>query len=322
MTPAPPDGAIFSSLGMSPGPRRPGAIRIGLSGWDYPGWRGLFYPPGLPRTRELAYAAQRVGSIEINATFYRMQRPEAFAAWAAQVPDDFVFAVKGPRFVTHVKRLANVEAPLANFIASGLLCLGRKLGPILWQLPPTLRFEPSRLAAFLRLLPPDTDAAVRLGRRHDARLKTPPALDVLHPRRLRHAIEVRHESFRDRAFIDLLRGHNVALVCADTPDWPRLMDVTADFVYCRLHGAPLLYASGYDGAALDGWARRIVAWARGVEPDGAERIGPKAPPRRRDVWVYFDNDAHARAAADAQALAARVAALLAPAPVASPAELR
>lgn len=290
---------------------RAGEVRIGISGWAYPSWRGVFYPQGLPRTRELDYAARHFRSIEINATFYRMQRPDAFAAWAAQVPDDFVFAVKGPRFVTHVKRLLRAEAPLANFIASGLLRLGAKLGPILWQFPPNFRFDPPRIEAFLRLLPHDTDAAVQLGRRHDARLKTPPWLKVEHAQRLRHAFEIRHDSFRDRAFIDLLRQYGVALVCADTPEWPRLMDVTADFVYCRLHGTPFLYASGYDDTALDEWAGRVAAWASGGEPEGAERVGGKAPRRRRDVWVYFDNDAFARAPADAQGLARRVAALLA-----------
>jgi len=290
--------------GLDPG------IRIGISGWVYAPWRGVFYPQGLPRKRELEYAARQFRSIEINGTFYGMQRPDAFASWAAQTPDDFVFAVKAPRFITHIRRLQEAETPLANFIASGLLRLGPKLGPILWQFPPNFRFDPERIEAFLRLLPHDTKAAARLGLRHDDRLKAPAWLKIDAERKLRHAFEIRHESFRSRAFIDLLRHYDVALVCADTVEWPRLMDVTADFVYCRLHGSEELYASGYDDKALDDWARRVAAWAGGGEPDDAERVGSRARARRRDVFVYFDNDAKVRAPADARALVERVTALL------------
>jgi len=289
---------------------RAGNVRIGISGWTYPPWRGVFYPKGLPHKRELEYAAQQFCSIEINGTFYGMQQPDAFAAWAAQVPDDFVFAVKAPRFITHLKRLNQAETPLANFIASGLLRLGAKLGPVLWQLPPNFRFDAERIEAFLKLLPHDTRAAARLGRRHDDRLKAPAWLKVEQEQRLRHAFEIRHDSFRDRAFIDLLRRYDVALVCADTVDWPLLMDVTSDFVYCRLHGSQELYASGYGDKALDTWARRVAAWARGGEPSDAERVGPKAPRHRRDVFVYFDNDQKVRAPVDAKALTERVSALL------------
>ncbi|MGA3401436.1 MAG: DUF72 domain-containing protein [Acetobacteraceae bacterium] len=285
-------------------------VRIGISGWTYAPWRGVFYPQGLPQKRELEYAARQFRSIEINGTFYGMQRPDAFASWATQTPDDFVFAVKAPRFITHMKRLREAETPLANFIASGLLRLGRKLGPILWQFPPNFRFDPERIEAFLRLLPHDTKAAARFGRRHDDRLKAPAWLKVDAERQMRHAFEIRHETFRSRAFVDLLRHYDVALVCADTVEWPRLMDVTSDFVYCRLHGSEELYASGYDAAALDDWARRVAAWARGREPDDAERIGPRARPNRRDVFVYFDNDAKVRAPVDAQGLVERVSALL------------
>jgi uncharacterized protein YecE (DUF72 family) len=289
--------------------RRAGDIRIGISGWTYAPWRGTFYPKGLHQKRELEYAARQFRSIEINGTFYGMQRPDAFAAWSESTPDDFVFAVKAPRFITHIRRLREAETPLANFIASGLLRLGPKLGPILWQFPPNFRFDPERIEAFLRLLPHDTEAAVRLGRRHDDRLKAPAWLTAVAKRKLRHAFEIRHDSFRSRAFIDLLRHHDVALVCADTVAWPRLMDVTADFVYCRLHGSQELYVSGYDDAALDDWARRVSAWARGSEPDDAERIGGKARVRRRDVFVYFDNDAKVRAPVDARGLIERVTAL-------------
>jgi uncharacterized protein YecE (DUF72 family) len=285
---------------------RAGDVRIGISGWTYAPWRGVFYPKGLPQKRELEYAAQQFRSIEINGTFYGMQRPDAFAAWAAQVPDDFVFAVKGPRFITHMKRLNQTEAPLANFIASGLLRLGSKLGPVLWQFPPNFRFDAERIEDFLKLLPHDTGSAASLGRNHDNRLKAPAWLKVEQQQQLRHAFEIRHDSFRDRAFVDLLRRYDVALVCADTVDWPLLMDVTSDFVYCRLHGSEELYASGYDDAALETWARRIAAWARGSEPDDAELVGPKARRQPRDVFVYFDNDQKVRAPVDAKALAERV----------------
>jgi uncharacterized protein YecE (DUF72 family) len=270
----------------------------------------VFYPKGLPQKRELEYAAQQFRTIEINGTFYGMQRPDAFAGWAARTPEDFVFAVKAPRFITHMKRLREAETPLANFIALGLLRLGPKLGPILWQFPPNFRFDPQRIEAFLRLLPHDTHAAAHLGRRHDNRLKAPAWLEVDAERKLRHAFEIRHESFCTRAFIDLLRHYDVALVCADTVEWPRLMDVTSDFVYCRLHGSEELYASGYDDKALDEWARRVAAWARGDEPADARRVGTKAPKRRRDVYLYFDNDKKVRAPEDARGLIERVTALL------------
>jgi len=288
----------------------PGTVRIGISGWTYAPWRGEFYPKGLVQKRELAYAASRFPAIEINGTFYGMQRPAAFAAWHDEVPDDFVFSVKGPRFITHMRRLQNVEVPLANFIASGLLRLGRKLGPILWQFPPNFRFDEERLETFLKLLPRATGEAARFGRKHDDRLKAPAWLRIDADRPMRHAVEIRHDSFRSRRFIDLLRRHDVALVCADTVAWPRLMDVTADFVYCRLHGSEELYASGYDDAALDDWSARVVAWAKGGEPADAERVGGKARRRRRDVFVFFDNDRKVRAPDDAGALTRRVQAVL------------
>lgn len=284
-----------------------GTIRVGISGWTYAPWRGAFYPKGLPHRRELAYAAARFDSVEINGTFYGLQRPESFAAWAAETPDDFVFSVKASRFLTHVKRLRDIEAPMANFLGSGLLRLGPKLGPLLWQFPPNFRFEPERIAAFLPLLPRDTEAAAAFARRHaDARLSGRAWTETDAARPMRHAFEIRHDSFRDPAFVDLLRRHGVALVCADTVAWPRLMDLTADFVYVRLHGSEELYASGYDNAALDTWAARVLAWASGHEPGDAERVDGSAPPRPRDVFVYFDNDAKLRAPRDAQGLMRRV----------------
>ena len=299
-----------------------GRIRIGISGWTYRPWRGRFYPKGLPRTRELAYAAARFASIEINGTFYGLQRPESFAAWSEQVPPGFVFAVKGSRYITHMLRLRDVETPLANFLASGLLRLGPHLGPILWQFPARMRFDPARFQRFLALLPHDTEAALTLARRHDARVAGRTWLAVNRRRPLRHAVEVRHASFRNPAFIRLLRRNKVALVCADSVDWPRLMDVTADFVYCRLHGSEELYASGYDDDALDAWTARVRAWGAGGEPDDAQRVAGPARPRKagRDIYVYFDNDAKVRAPVDAASLAARLDGLPdRPSPVSKPA---
>jgi len=285
---------------------RVGTVRIGISGWTYPPWRGVFYPKGLTQKCELEYATRQFSSLEINGTFYGMQRPDAFADWAERAPDGFVFAVKAPRYITHMRRLQDVATPLANFIASGLLRLGPKLGPILWQFPPSFRFDAERIETFLKLLPHDTEAAAEFGRRHDGRLKAPAWLKVDAARPMRHAFEIRHESFHEHAFIDLLRRYDVALVCADTVEWPRLMDVTSDFVYCRLHGSEELYASGYDAKSLDRWADRVAAWAKGEEPANAERVNGAARQRKRDVFVYFDNDIKVRAPFDAKALSERV----------------
>lgn len=280
-------------------------IRIGISGWTYPPWRGVFYPRRWPQAKELEFAAARFPAIEVNGTFYGLQRPAAFADWAARTPPDFMFAVKGSRYITHMLRLRNAETPLANFLASGLLRLGPKLGPILWQFPARFEFDPQVLEPFLAMLPRDTEGAAALARRHDARLDGRDWTETDARRPLRHAIEIRHESFRDPRFIATLRAHDVALVCADTVAWPLLMDVTADFIYCRLHGSEELYSSGYDPPALATWARRIAAWADGTEPEDAERVSGPAPaaPAGRDVFVFFDNDAKVRAPADAAALA-------------------
>jgi uncharacterized protein YecE (DUF72 family) len=287
--------------------RRRGDVRIGLSGWTYKSWRGRFYPKGLPHKRELSHAGSIFSTVEINGTFYSMQRPNSFGRWVELTPDDFVFAVKGPRFLTHMKRLNEPVTPLANFIASGVLRLGDKIGPILWQLPPNFRFDRDKLDAFFRLLPRDTRAAAALGRRHDHRLKARAWLRAgPRPRRLRHAIEVRHDSFRDPAFIDLLRRRDVALVCADTVEWPLLMDLTSDFVYCRLHGSRELYRSGYSGAELGRWAKRIRAWRDGKPMRDGIFVGTPAKPMPRDVYVYFDNTDKLMAPRDGQALMRRL----------------
>ncbi len=266
-------------------------MRVGISGWRYPPWRGEFYPKGLPQRAELEYVASRLRTVEINGSFYSLQRPERYRAWAAATPDDFVFAVKGGRFVTHMKRLAGVRTALANFFASGVLALGPRLGPVLWQLPGTFRFDEAVLGEFFALLPRSAAAASRLARAHDEKLRARAWMRVDADRPLRHAIEVRHESFRDPAFIALARRHHVAIVVADTAGrWPLIDEPTADFAYARLHGDVELYTSGYDDEALDRWARRVRGWTR----DG------------RDVVVYFDNDVKVRAPFDAMALADRL----------------
>ncbi|MBB3442516.1 DUF72 domain-containing protein [Rhizobium sp. BK379] len=282
-----------------------GTIRIGISGWTYAPWRGVFYPKGLAGKSELAYASRQFPSIEINGTFYGLQKPDVFARWRDETPDGFVFSVKGSRYITHLKRLRDIETPLANFLASGLMRLGPKLGPILWQFPPGLTFDADLFASFLALLPEDTDAAADIAKRHDERLGGRAWTKSETRQPMRHALEIRHDSFRAPEFIELLRKYKVGLVVADTVEWPLLMDVTADFIYCRLHGSEQLYVSGYSGEALDRWARRIDAWTHGMEPDDADRIKPplKRSASGRDVYVYFDNDVKVRAPADARSLA-------------------
>ena len=285
-----------------------GVIRVGISGWTYEPWRGTFYPPALPHHKELAYASTVLNSIEINGTFYSLQRPESYASWYEQTPPGFVFSVKGPRYITHLRRLREIKAPLANFFLSGLLRLNDKLGPILWQFPPNFHFAPEVFEAFLAQLPHSTVAAARLIKHCDARVKgrTWTAIDVDRP--LRHAIEIRHQSFVTPTFPRMLRKHRAALVAADTAgNWPMLHDVTADFVYVRLHGAEELYAGGYTEPALDDWAAKIRAWSKGGDAPGATRVGPAAPQRaKRDVYVYFDNDAKVRAPFDATQLAVKL----------------
>jgi uncharacterized protein YecE (DUF72 family) len=272
---------------------------VGISGWRYPGWRGDFYPKGLPQRRELEYAAERLDSVEINGSFYSLQRPESYRRWRSEVPDDFVFAVKGGRFITHMKRLRDIETPLANFFASGVLALGATLGPILWQLPERLPFDAELLEHFLAQLPRTTGAALALARRHDARLDGRAWLEIETDAPLRHCLEVRHPSYTGPEFAALLAAQGVGSVVADTAGrFPVIDAVTADFVYVRLHGADELYASGYDDAALDAWAARTRSWLDGT---GA------ADGRARDVYLYFDNDARGHAPFDAMRLRERLA---------------
>jgi uncharacterized protein YecE (DUF72 family) len=288
-----------------------GQVRIGVSGWRYAPWRGNFYPKGLPQACELAYAARIFPSIELNGSFYSLQRPSSYILWAQQTPPGFVFAVKGSRYITHMLRLRNVHAALANFFASGLFELDAKLGPILWQFPPNMAFEPDLFEAFFRLLPRTTASAATLARLRDERLAGREVLQPRANRRLRHAVEVRHPSFVDSAFIDLLRKYRIAWVVADTPEpWPLFEDVTADFIYMRLHGATELYNSRYTGAELDRWAACIRAWRAGSQPAGARLISGKPPAARagRDVYCYFDNTDKLHAPDNARELMARMAA--------------
>jgi uncharacterized protein YecE (DUF72 family) len=272
--------------------------RIGISGWRYRPWRGVFYPKGLRQADELAYAAERMTSIELNGSFYSLQRPASWKRWRDGTPDGFVFAVKGPRFITHVKRLGDVDAPLANFFASGVLDLGVKLGPVLWQLPPTLRFDEGLLDAFLARLPTTRADAAALAARHDDRMEgrasfAPAAVGAPGGTRIRYAVEVRHPSFEDAAdrWAAVLERHGAASVTADTAGkYPRLDRTTADFAYARLHGEEELYASGYDDPSLDRWAE----WTRAHLAAG------------RDAYLYFDNDIKVRAPYDAMGLIARL----------------
>ena len=286
-----------------------GTIRIGISGWNYGGWRRTFYPRGLRHADELSYASRQVDTIEINGTHYSLQRPDSFARWHDDTPDGFVFAVKGSRFITHLKQLHDIETPLANFFASGVLRLDDKLGPFLWQFSPRFRFDAARLGHFLSLLPRDSESAVALAARHDTRLAGRAWTRTAAKRELRHAVEIRHPSFLDPALVALLRRHRVALVFADSAAWPYREDLTADFVYLRLHGSEELYVSGYSDEVLNHWATRIKLWVRGLQPNDARLIAPDTPPARRaarDVYVYFDNDAKVRSPADALTLRAKL----------------
>jgi uncharacterized protein YecE (DUF72 family) len=267
-------------------------VWVGISGYDYPRWKGHFYPADLPRSRWLGHAASRFDSIELNGTFYSLKTPSVFRKWVDAVPDDFVFAVKGSRFITHNLKLRRAEAALANFFASGVLALERKTGPFLWQLPATYRFEPERIDSFLRLLPRDASAAAELARGHDGRVRGEPLTEAAEACGYRHALEVRHASYFHAEFYEILRAHRCAFVVADTAGtFPFAEELTADFAYVRLHGSEALYASGYRDAELDDWAERIKGWmGHGIV----------------ETYVYFDNDALGHAPFDAERLAARL----------------
>jgi uncharacterized protein YecE (DUF72 family) len=262
-------------------------IRIGISGWRYEPWRGVFYPEGLPHRRELEFVSRHFPTAEINGSFYSLQRPEYYRQWYEETPPGFVFGVKGSRYITHMLKLKDVDKPLANFFASGVLNLREKLGPFLWQLPPMFAYNPERLERFFELLPRDTEQALSLARKRDSRMTGRSRLAIDARRPLRHAVEIRHPSFVNPDFVALLKRHDVGLVVADTAGkWPKMFHVTSDFVYVRLHGDVNIYTSGYTSRALDSWARRIRSW---------DEAG-------RDVYVYFDNDVKVKAPFDALSL--------------------
>lgn len=277
---------------------KPGMGRafVGISGFDYKNWRGPFYPLGLPARQWLTYASRIFNSIELNGTFYSLKSPAVFERWVAETPDaGFLFAIKGSRFITHNLKLARAETALANFLASGVLALGHKTGPFLWQLPATYGFDGGRLERFLRLLPRSSADAEAIARQHDHRLRRGALTDAAARVAYRHAFEVRHPSYFTTEFYELLRAYGCAFVVADTAGrYQRAEEVTADFVYVRLHGSRELYASEYTDSELDGWAARISRW-RGL---------PGTP--GHDVYVYFDNDAKSYAPGDARRLLERV----------------
>lgn len=286
-----------------------GRTYIGISGWRYAGWRGKFYSKGLAQRRELQYVSEKLNSVEINGSFYSLQRPESYRLWYDQTPPGFIFSVKGGRFITHMLKLRNAEAAIANFFASGVLALGEKLGPILWQFPPQFGCNIDRFQEFFQLLPRTGDQAEELAARHNEKLAGRSWTTAKGVRTIRHAVEVRHASFLCPEFVQLLCAHNVALVFADTAQkFMYSEDLTADFVYVRLHGDLELYASGYSEAALEWWANRVLAWRSGGQPPDAALTLPAPKPKRRarDVYVYFDNDAKVHAPFDAMNLASRL----------------
>ncbi|MET0862918.1 MAG: DUF72 domain-containing protein, partial [Nakamurella sp.] len=273
-------------------------IRIGLSGWNYPHWRKVFYPPGLPQRRELEFASQAFETLELNGSFYSLQRPSSYRKWRDTTPDGVVFAIKGSRFITHMKKLGGGSQALANFLASGVLSLGPKLGPILWQLPPMLPYQPDRMIEFFSSLPATAEQAAQIAAGCDDRIKKrfgeEPVTTVADPAaRIRHAVEVRHDTYATGDFARLCREFGVALVVADTAGRFTWVDeVTSELVYVRLHGDQELYASRYTDQGIDWWAGRVRDWANtgGVE----------------QVVVYFDNDAHGYAPQNARELAERL----------------
>jgi uncharacterized protein YecE (DUF72 family) len=238
-------------------------IRIGIGGWNFEAWRGAFYPKGLPHSRELEYASRKLTSIEINSTFYGSRKPESFRKWRDETPDDFVFAVKGTRFATNRRMLAEAGPSIERFFASGVTELKTKLGPVNWQFATTKRFDPDDFAAFLKLLPASVDGLA-----------------------IRHAVEVRHDSFRSSDFVALARAHGVAVVTAGDSKFPQIADVTAPFVYARILGTSESEELGYPGEALDLWAERVRTWADGGAPPDLETLAPPIEVQRRDVFLY------------------------------------
>lgn len=250
-------------------------IYVGCSGWTFPGWRGTFYPKGLPQKEELEYASRKLSSIEINGTFYSLQKPETYQRWYDETPGDFVFSIKAPQFITHIRRLKDIEGPLSYFLGSGLLGLKQKLGAVLWQFPPNVMLKDDRFEKFLKMLPHDFKGAARIARKHPPRMKNFP---------LRHAFEFRHPSFKNPEFVALMRKHGVAIVFAHCGDKsPFFEDVTADFIYARMHGQDPKYKKGYTKDTLSWWADRVEGWIAA----------------KKDAFIYFDTEAKKYAPQDA-----------------------
>jgi uncharacterized protein YecE (DUF72 family) len=263
-----------------------GRIYIGVGGWNYEPWRGVFYPKGLAQAKELAYAASHLTSIEINATFYGSQKPESFRKWAATVPDGFVFSVKGPRFATNRRVLAEAGESIKRFLDSGVLELGDRLGPLLWQFAPTKKFDAGDFGKFLELLPREAGG-----------------------RRVRHVVEVRHPSFRTPQFVALVRSFKVPVVFTDHVTYPSLADVTGDFIYTRLQRGEDSIPTAYPAKDLDAWARRLKVWAQGKTPDDLPRVDSAWAPQKtapRDVFAYVIHEGKIRAPAAAMALIERL----------------
>ncbi|MCQ8782494.1 DUF72 domain-containing protein [Mangrovibrevibacter kandeliae] len=269
-------------------------IRAGIGGWTFEPWRGVFYPEKLKHALELEYAAQRLTAIEVNGTYYGTQKPASFAKWAKETPEGFVFTLKGNRFVTNRKVLGEAGESMQRFLGSGLVELGDKLGPILWQFAPTKKFDVEDFGAFLALLPEKQDGL-----------------------RLRHALEVRHPSFVDPAFVALARKHRVAVVYAEHHDYPEIADLTADFVYARLQKGEDTIPTAYPPEALDRWAARVAEWAAGRAPEDLPLAAPDAPApvQARDVFAFFIHEGKVRAPHAAMALIERLKAIGAPAAI-------
>jgi uncharacterized protein YecE (DUF72 family) len=267
--------------------KKAGNIRVGIGGWTFAPWRGVFYPEGLTHARELEYAASKLTSIEINGTFYRTQSAATFRKWASETPEDFVFSVKAVRFTTHRRVLAEAGESIQHFLNSGLLELGDRLGPLLWQFAPTKKFDPADFTSFLELLP----------EKHGGRA-------------LRHVVEVRHASFLDPAFVALLRKFNIATVYSDHATYPAIADLTADFVYARLQKGEDSIPTAYPPAALTKWSERARTWAGGGAPDDLSRVDAehKAKAQPRDVFLYVIHEGKVRAPAAAMALIEKVSA--------------
>lgn len=282
-------------------------VEIGISGWNYKGWKGTFYPESLSSKKDLEYASRQLPTIEINGTFYSLHRPTSYQRWYEATPDNFIFSVKANRYITHIKRLNDIDKAVSNFIASGPLALKEKLGPFLWQFPPSMTFDPEKFEHFLSILPKDFNEAARLGQKSTLPIDRKFILvEKNYP--IRHAVEIRNMSFLNPWFIDLLTQYKVAIVFADTAGkWPYMEDVTADFIYLRLHGDSEIYVSGYDEETLNFWSDRIETWLKGDEPEDRLTISERQAPRiPRDVYVYFDNDSKVRAPVDAKSLISKL----------------